>query len=85
MEWAKQQFRPIFESNKNAFFSFQEDFVIIGDKRKEHADYTKVYFSSYGFEDQLDNALRKWGLRWKKYNTFSKPTHQLNKSMKTPS
>ncbi len=61
--WAKQQFRPIFENNRNALFSFEDELVIIGDKRHDQTNYTKIYFSSYGFEDQLDNALRKWGLK----------------------
>lgn len=61
--WAKEQCRPILESNPNAYFEFHDNHVIIGTNQKPFEDYTTIYFSTNGFEDQLDNSLRKWGLK----------------------
>jgi len=63
VDWAKQICRPILETNKNAFFSFDDTFLCIGDERKDEASYTKIFYSSHGFEEQVNNALRKWGLK----------------------
>lgn len=63
VKWAKQQCGPIHGSDPNAYFEFHETFLVVGDRRRDESTYTKIYFNSNGFEDQLDNALRKRGFK----------------------
>jgi hypothetical protein len=62
-DWAKQVCRPIHESNKKAYFAFQDLSMTIGVVGEDEEKYTTIYFSSHGFEEQVENALRKWGLK----------------------